>query len=195
MLLKKWAGLALRNEIQISLMTRPRRGWLTPVFGLAALVFACVAAWLGWRARQDTVQIRVLQAQLTAARAHSHELVAAWDTTNELLGAPGTIRVALAQQPGGPEGRAGVLYNARLGSLAYTGELAPAPADRSYQLWLVPARGAPVSLGIFSGEQPTTILTAKIAPGLAAKAFAVTLEPKGGSQGSTGPKVLVGAPG
>ena len=52
-----------------------------------------------------------------------------------------------------PECRSGaahVMYNAKMGMLMYDGELAPAPAAKSYQLWLVPADGKPISAGVFN---------------------------------------------
>ena len=176
---------------------RPRQRllWLTPAFAVAAIVFAGLSAWLWSRDRYDLHRIQVLQAQLSSSLARTSDLVASSDATNQILGAPGTVRVPLASQPGGPAGRAGVLYNARLGSAIYVGQLPPAPAGKSYQLWLVPSSGAPISLGVFSGHQLTTALTARVTPGLIPKAFAVTVEPEGGSQQPTGPKVLVGAAG
>ena len=112
---------------------------------------------------------------------------------DDILGAPGTIRVALAQQPGTSAGRAAVLYNARMGMVVCAGQLAEAPADKSYQLWIVPATGAPMSLGVMSSMDPAKLMTAHVPPGMEAKAFAITVEPKGGMPWPSGPKVLVGA--
>ena len=75
----------------------------------------------------------------------------------------------------------------------YDGALAPAPAAKSYELWLVPATGNPISAGVFnpvSGQ--TDHWTMKLPQGIAPKAFAVTLEPAGGKPQPTGPMVLVG---
>jgi len=176
---------------------RPRQRllWLTPAFAVAAIVFAGLSAWLWSRDRHDLQRVELLQVRLSALQSRTRDMVASSEATNEILGAPGTVRVPLASQPGGPAGRAGVLYNARLGSAIYVGQLPPAPAGKSYQLWLVPSSGAPISLGVFSSEQPTTALTARVTPGLTPKAFAVTVEPEGGSSQPTGPKVLVGAAG
>jgi anti-sigma-K factor RskA len=71
--------------------------------------------------------------------------------------------------------------------------LPPAPADKSYQLWLVPMNGAPISAGVFnptSGQMSHMMM--KVPAGLAAKEFAVSLEPAGGMPQPTGPMVLVG---
>jgi anti-sigma-K factor RskA len=67
----------------------------------------------------------------------------------------------------------------------------PAPANKSYQLWLVPMEGKPVSAGMIAGG-PINPWMVKLPQGMAAKAFAVTLEPAGGMPQPTGPMVLVG---
>ena len=88
-----------------------------------------------------------------------------------------------------------MVYNARMGLGVYSGQIAPAPAGKSYQLWLVPASGAPVNAGLVAANQENGAVVVRLAPGLVAKAFAVTLEPQGGMPQPTGPKVLVGAAG
>jgi anti-sigma-K factor RskA len=100
--------------------------------------------------------------------------------------------VALLEQAGGPPGQAHVLYNARLGLVVYSGEIAPAPSGKSYQLWLVPSSGAPVNAGVLAENQRDGAMVVHLEQGLGAKAFAVTMEPLGGKPHPTGPKVLVG---
>ena len=69
---------------------------------------------------------------------------------------------------------------------------AAAPSDRSYELWSVPPAGAPRSLGVVHDDRATTVLRTKLLEGTAA--FAVSLEPRGGSPSGapTGPVVSVG---
>ncbi|HEX4008211.1 MAG TPA: anti-sigma factor [Acidobacteriaceae bacterium] len=179
-----------------SFVPRPRRlAWLTPALAVATLVFAVLSGWLWTRNESALQQIATLESQLTVAQAQSLEIARASEETNEILGAPGTIQVALAQQPGGPAGRAAVVYNARLGMAMFTGQLGAVASDKSYQMWIVPTSGAPVSLGVMSSMDLGRMLTAHVRPGMEAKAFAVTVEPKGGMPQPTGPKVLVGVPG
>ncbi len=174
--------------------TRRRFAWLTPALGTAAVFFAALAAVIWIKEVRDSRQIADLQSQLAVAQSRSIQIARAAEDTDNLLGMPGTMRVALAQQAGAPSGRAGVLYNAQMGMVMFAAQVAPAPAGKSYQLWIVPATGAPVSLGVFSAADPTVAMSAHVPPGMVAKAFAVTLEPAGGMPQPTGPKVLVGVP-
>lgn len=175
--------------------TRRRSWWLTPALTAATLFFATLAGWFWMRDAQDAAQIEALETQLATTQAQSRDVARAAEETDHLLGMPGTVRVALAPMPGMPAGRAGVLYNARMGVALCAGELPPAPKGKSYQLWLVPMNGAPVSLQVFPAMKSTAMLMTHVAPGMAAKAFAVTVEPEGGMPQPTGPKVLVGVAG
>jgi len=82
-----------------------------------------------------------------------------------------------------------------MGLGVYSGQIAPAPSGKSYQLWLVPSTGAPVDAGLVDANQQNGAVVVRLTPGLAAMAFAVTLEPLGGRPQPTGPKVLVGTAG
>lgn len=115
----------------------------------------------------------------------------------DLIAARETLVVPLWSQKGAPdahgEGHARVLYNAKEGMMTYDGWLPAAPADKSYQLWLVPMNGTPISAGVFNprnGEM--SHMMKKLPAGVTAKAFAVSLEPAGGMPQPTGPMVLVG---
>ena len=112
----------------------------------------------------------------------------------DLVTAHDTMLVPLAAQPGMPKGAAHVMYNEKMGMLMYEGELEPAPANKSYQLWLVPVKGNPVSAGVFTpGADKSNHFMMKLPEGVKPAAFAVTLEPSGGKPQPTGPKVLIGA--
>ncbi len=166
--------------------------WMTPAFGAAAVFFAALAVLIWMKDVRDNRRIEELQAQLAVAQSRSLQIANAAAETDKLLGMPGTMRVALEQQAGWSSGRAAVLYNAKMGMVTCAGWLPAPPSDKSYQLWLVPMEGKPVPLRVFSGGEWNEPVTAHVPPGMAAKAFAVTVEPKGGMPWPTGPKVLVG---
>jgi anti-sigma-K factor RskA len=160
-------------------------GLLLPVAGAFAL--ASVLLWL----RNEQLDRQIAELHITVEQQQkqimqAHEIA-------ELMTARDTVVVSLAVQKNQPEGTARVLYNARRGMLVYDGRLAPTASDKSYQLWLVPMNGVPISAGVFNpakGEMNSIV--AKVPPGTAAKAFAVTLEPAGGMPAPTGPMILVG---
>ena len=65
-------------------------------------------------------------------------------------------------------------------------------ASRALELWAVPSSGAPRSLGLVSSQQATTVLRTQLLKDTAA--FAVSLEPAGGSKtgAPSGPILSVG---
>ncbi|HEX7316479.1 MAG TPA: anti-sigma factor [Pyrinomonadaceae bacterium] len=91
--------------------------------------------------------------------------------------------------------RARLSYNRRTGviELVVSGMPSP-PAGKTYQLWLL-IDGSPVSAGTFNtGPGGRAMLHGQLAAdALEASAFAVTLEPAGGSSKPTGPKYLLGS--
>lgn len=160
-------------------------GLLLPVAGAFALASVLLALHNNQLDRQIAdLRVTVGEQQKQIAQAHEEA---------ELMSARDTVVVSLAVQKNQPEGMARVLYNSRRGMLVYNGHLTPTAPDKSYQLWLVPMTGAPISAGVFNpvnGEMNS--MMAKVPAGIAAKAFAVTLEPAGGMPAPTGPMILVG---
>ena len=65
-------------------------------------------------------------------------------------------------------------------------------ADRSLELWSLPASGAPRSLGLIASDKATVVQRGKVLAGITA--LAVSLEPAGGSPtgAPTGPVLFVG---
>jgi anti-sigma-K factor RskA len=155
-------------------------------FGLAAAVLAFATFELAKQDLDRGKQLKQLQAQVS-------QDAAALQAMGQVTGAPDSAQITLLQQPNGPPGQAHMLYNARMGLGVYSGQIAPAPSGKSYQLWLVPSSGAPISAGLVDANQQNGAVIVRLTPGLAAKAFAVTLEPLGGRPQPTGPMVLVGA--
>ena len=155
-------------------------------FGLAAAALAFATFELAKSDLERGRQIKQLQAEVAQDESSMQAM-------SQVTAAPDSAMIALLQQPGGPPGQAHVMYNARMGMGVYAGQLAPAPAGKSYQLWLVTATGTKVSAGLVNVNQQAASHIMHLAPGVTAKAFAVTLEPEGGMPQPTGPMVLVGA--
>lgn len=172
---------------------RRHSAFLIPALAAATLFFAVLSGFLWQRDLRNLHRIAFLENRLVDTERQSQQIARTAAETDSLLGMPGTVRVALRPMPGMPsDGHVGVLYNAKMGMVACAGWLPAAPPHKSYQLWLVPMKGKPMSLRVFSGEwnEPMSM---HITPGMQAKAFAVTEEPPGGMPSPTGPMVLEGA--
>ncbi len=160
--------------------------WWNAILVPAAVALAALTIFL-WR------ENRALDRRLAALHASMDQQQRQLDEAREvaeLMTSQNTITVPLAQQSGMPKGGAHVMYNAKMGMVMYDGEIAPAPAAETYQLWLVPVKGDPISLGVFSGQPDHWM--AKVPEGMPCKWFQVTLEPAGGMPHPTGPMVLMG---
>ena len=155
----------------------------------AACAVAAIVLWIGnHRLDQQIQQLRDQVAQQAAQQEQDRSIL-------NLITVNDTASVNLAPTPDAPTGQGRVFYNARLGLVFYSGALPVTAADKTYQLWLVPANGNPISAGIFQpgNAGASSSLTASVPVGTQAKAFAVTIEPAGGKPQPTGPKVLIGA--
>jgi anti-sigma-K factor RskA len=155
----------------------------------AVLAIATIYLWVSNnRLNRELEDLRIATEQQRVQQDKSKALIA-------LVTAGDTVAVTLNPTPELPGAQGRVLYNERLGMVLYHGTLPAPPAEKTYQLWLVPVSGNPVSAGIFtpktSGE--SSMILTPLPPGIAAKAFAVTVEPAGGKPQPTGPKVLIGA--
>lgn len=164
--------------------------WLNWVLVPAAVALALVSLALSWQNR------RVSQA-LEKQRQATQALLSEREETNKLVGllaAGDTMTVKLA--PATETTGSGVVkYNGRMGMVVYSAQLPTAPAGKSYQMWLVPASGAPINAGVMERGAHAfgPVWMAEVPANTEAKAFAVTLEPAGGAPRPTGPKILVGA--
>ena len=164
---------------------------------LWAAIFAPAAAAMALATVLLWVTNNHLNSQIDRQRAEVQQLKQQADEINALLDlatARDTVSVPLAPMPEAHGATGRVLYNARMGKMFYSDTMATAaPPDKSFQLWLVPASGNPISAGILTPEPGVgSRMMRTMPPGVTPKAFAVTLEPAGGMPQPTGPKIFVG---
>jgi len=71
----------------------------------------------------------------------------------------------------------------------------PLPPNKTYELWVIPASGAPIPAGTFRPDASGSgsVVMPSIPQGVQAKAFGITVENAGGSQTPTMPIILSGA--
>jgi anti-sigma-K factor RskA len=122
------------------------------------------------------------------------EAVAAQATVLRVLGGPHVQTATLAPQ-GGVRARGRVLLDATTGDAAVViSDLDPAAAGKTYELWAIRGDRPPEPAGLF-GAGPDRVATApaqRIERPAEVTAFAVSIEPAGGSAKPTGPIVLMG---
>jgi anti-sigma-K factor RskA len=102
------------------------------------------------------------------------------------------IPVGLKAPP--PEGKA--IYSRQNSGLIFVASnLLPLPAQKAYELWIIPTQGAPIPAGVFKPDAHggAMVINPPIPTGVEAKAFAITIEPEQGSTTPTMPIVMVGA--
>lgn len=166
------------------------RRLLFPVTAFATVILVVIGGLLAFENRRLRQNLRESQssfALLQSKAARDRAVV-------ELLTSPDTLRVILASGTPRvlPEGKA--FYHPQKGLLFYSANLPALPANQTYQLWLVPAKGNPISAGTFEVDTRGNgqVLLPSLPAGVPAAAFAVTIEPSGGVPQPTGPKILIG---
>ena len=136
-------------------------------------------------AQRESGQIALLAAQADRAQ----ELT-------DALTSPAAKQVTLTEskQPALPVGHA--TYLPKRGALIFVASnLRPVSADKTYELWLIPANGkAPIPAGLFRPDASgsASVILPPLPEGVEAKAFGVTIEDAQGSTTPTLPIVMAG---
>jgi anti-sigma-K factor RskA len=179
------------------------RAWLQQAsltFAIASVVLLASTLWLGYVNRElfrlnDNLRQQVAALHESAGRQRQETARAR--AVVDVLSAPDSVRVTLVAAPARPLPQGRAFYHARKGLVFTASNLQPLPSGKTYQLWLIPTEGKPISAGVFDpdAQGAGTILLPPLPAGVAAKAFAVTVEPAGGVPQPTGPIVLLGAAG
>lgn len=161
-------------------------GWvLAAVFAVIAAVLAHHTAWL--------------RGELNAAQGGTAQMKLQLDRANQVvavLSSPQSTHVVLTEnrQPAHPVGQVSWLESQ--GALVFVaGGLRDLPADKAYELWLIPAGGkAPIPAGLFrpDPDHGATVVLPPLPAQTEAKRFEVTAEPGHGSETPSLPIVMQG---
>jgi hypothetical protein len=182
---------SIKNEPRRRRSLVMRRPWwsLAPYF---ALVLLAVFGLLLWRENST------LRRRLDAAEQRSVQQAADLDRARmvmDVLTNPGANHYVLAADKNAvqPEGRASFIP--WKGLVFTASHMKRAPEGKTYQLWLIPEKGAPMPAGTFNPDERgnASIIMPKWEKAPPAKMFAVTIEPDGGSQTPTMPIIMAGA--
>ena len=175
---------------------KARPQWWAAFGWLAAAAMIVVAALL-W---QENNRLKSNAAQLTSQLDHQQLELADARRAAEVLKAPDAAHFDVlpvsSKNPPPPYGNA--IYSRDRGGLIFVaGNLHSLPAQKAYELWLIPKQGAPIPAGVFKPDTRgwAMVVNPPLPTGVEAKAFAITIEPEQGSQTPTMPIVMMGAGG
>jgi anti-sigma-K factor RskA len=169
-----------------------------------ALIFGGLFARELQRGRERSAELAALVGQNGALAVRLDEqgralagLREAFDAQAEVLrlvGGPRVLTATLAPQ-GGVTGAGRVLVDAGTGDAAIVlSGLAPAAAGKTYELWVIRGKQAPEPAGLIAvaDARGGAVRVPKVTRPSEVTAFAVSIEPGGGSPAPTGPVILVG---
>lgn len=166
------------------------------------MVLLAIFSILLWRDLRNTRQaLRRTLAELEQSHldlARTNKNLAEAKMVTDLLHAPDAQPLTLVSKKTPPQPQMKMIYSQQKGSLFLLASNTPAlPENKIYELWLLPADGsAPMPAGWFKPDSKGNgMMFHKMSEGIAAKGFAVTIEPPGGSQTPTMPIVMEPAAG
>jgi anti-sigma-K factor RskA len=172
-----------------------RRGAWWPVLEWVAAAAAVAIVALLLKQNSD------LKQHMTAMKSEFVQQQQQLEQTNRVVAtftAPESQQVTLvaAKAPPQPQGKAFYLRNR--GGLVFLATNMPAPpAQKAYELWIIPTSGAPIRAGVFkpNAHGSAAVVNPPIPTGVEAKAFAITVEPEAGVDAPTTKPIMVGAAG
>jgi anti-sigma-K factor RskA len=179
---------------QIRLARVQSRSWLRPfewVFAAAAVILVLLLARQNGDLQRRISDLQVRSAAQKQRAAQAEELLAALNSVDTQH-----FTLIASKTPPQPEGKA--IYQRKTGTLVFLASNMPQlPPLRIYEVWLIPASGAPIPAGLFKPDAhgAATIIKPPLPPGVEAKTFAITIEPEKGSAAPTSQPIMVGAPG
>ncbi len=169
---------------------RPR--WFTFVPIAATLLLAI----FGLTLVRSNLRLRTRLERTEAQLQEYHEQLAQTKAVVDLLNAPDAQHLTLVKANTPPQPQIKMIYSPRKGGLLLmANNLDPLPQDKVYELWLLPMNGsAPMPAGTFKPQSNgSAMMDHSMTAGVEAKAFAITVEPEGGSQTPTMPIKMMSA--
>jgi hypothetical protein len=184
--------------IPIAREKKPAKSWIwVPWTAVAALLI--LSAGMGVKSyflgQQLDTEDAILRRDERLIQKQNAENRRAQDLLDALT-APTAQRITLTTGKTPPAPSARAVYLASRGALLLqASNMQPLPANKTYELWVIPASGAPIPAGTFRPDAAGggSVVLPQIPRGVTAKAFGITIENEGGSSTPTLPIVLSGA--
>jgi hypothetical protein len=169
----------------------PRRSWWGAL-GWAATAAVLVFAASLWKEnsalKSDLISWRQVASQ-RELELESVQKVASAITDPEVQ----HFTLVAVKTPPQPQGKAFYLRNRS--NLVFVANNMPAlPPQKAYELWLIPAQGAPIPACVFKPDAhgSATVVNPPLPSGMEAKAFAITVENESGATSPTMPIMMMG---
>jgi anti-sigma-K factor RskA len=179
----------LRKRV-VGLVSEPKRAWFrAPEWIGATVAAAIIAGWLYNDRREQSLTLAEARQELQRRSVELVRLNEAFALMND----PAAKQLVFGENAPKPRGR--VFVNPKQGVLLLASNLTPAPAGKTYEMWIIPKGGAPLPAGLFQSQSDgTAMYLRKGAVDIASTgAIAVTLEPEAGSQAPTTQPLIVAA--
>ena len=175
----------------VSARQRPRWFSMLPVAAALALAALCIGLMV------QVQRMKVENAKLAQALLDERQRNTTAKAVMDMINNPNVQRMTLVAAKTPPSPHVRTFYEKREGHvLLLATNLQSLPADKRYQLWLIPADGsAPMPAGLLRLEPDGSAMMMHTmdTAGVEAKAFAVTIEPLHGSKSPTMPIVMAPA--
>ncbi len=173
----------------------PRMPWWAAFGWVAALAMIVVVVVVWNQNSRLKLSLAVLQGLSEQQRAELERDRRVVDTLTASDAKPVSILPAKYKTPP-PEGKA-IYSRERNGLVFIASNMLPLPAQKAYELWLIPMQGAPIPAGVFKPDArgSAVVINPPLPAGVEAKAFAITIEPERGSTTPTPPIIMIGAGG
>jgi anti-sigma-K factor RskA len=178
-----------QQDKQRFMVGRLRSNWLS----FAPIAVAMVLAVFSLLLLGEILRMRHRNEQLAAELIEAHNKSAQAQEVLDMLNDTKAMRMKLVSAPNQVWPEVHTIYVPAKGHvLLVAHNLVPLPEGKVYQLWLIPAKGDPMPAGTFWPDSGGSrlMMHAMETSGIEAKAFAVTVEPPGGSPAPTPPIVL-----
>lgn len=171
---------------------RPTLFWRWAAVALALILLFSVYRLYTLREQNRALSARMAELEMLGKQQEAQAARAR--AVLDLLTSADTVKVALVAAEAHPVPQGKAFYHPSKGLVFYAADLPALSSHQTYQLWLVPQQGNPISAGIFEvdAKGDGSVVLPSLPPGVAAKAFAVTVEPAGGVPQPTGKKILIG---
>jgi anti-sigma-K factor RskA len=188
-----------KSRLMDAIAKEPREGqarsalnwWAAPGWVTAALMVVVTVTL--WRQNQQLELSNVKSVEFIERERLQFEKAR---TIADILQAPDATRYdVLPVKYPAPPPSGNAIYSRERGLIFIASNLKPVPAEKAYELWLIPTQGAPIPAGVFKPDAhgSATVINPPLPAGVEAKAFAITIEPDGGSVTPTMPIVMMGA--